>query len=567
MDITKLAVNDVELFALAYTIAWEIFGVEPITATATKQRKIRKWFIKNYVDGHTLPQAVLDFVDDAKSDREVLAFLAACAAQMAEQGARRRQRLEKALAGFPTDVKAAFTYLFETAGSCENVSVQEGQVVLTLGECEAYSRKLILHLSAENHVEGFDEVGYLEISDIVKEETGYRLVCMAEDFVAERSFPITVFFDWATVAIDIYRVGCAEFGETPWETLTSMACEILSKRDLGDGYFNQRETQRMPLIKELSGLALFSRLLEEEPPRFDLLRHYITQYRLPKIRPLLEKIEREYPDFNQRQRLLIRLHSKLNEASCEGLWRELYHLLAGTQSGYRRRIDLADQEKLRKIRTQLTQSFHRLGYEGEYPTFQKNRPMRGIKLEESYHLSYFIGFEKNVEHIIHCKESILHGQLQIQFLCGTALLRHRESAVDMYACCFNAKGRRLCKSVVLLEEDHTGRELFDRLGPYAQIAAKRAECTALTKSEHALLGDVSAGYKTFLLMLVFMGGLFAVGMTASMMILVALITALAEGCAAIPETFTVIPWWHCFLFCFFGAGVPMAVIETRVKRK
>lgn len=565
MNITKLDRNDIGLFALAYAIAEQVFGVEPLKANSKKQKKIRKWVIKNYVVYDDLSPELLSFVDSSKTDLEIIEFMAECSKYMAERDALKRQRFEEAVADFSEDVKKAFTYLFETVDSCENIVRLEDKVVFTLDECDAYDRKLILHTSVGNHIEEFDMVSY--VSEIVKEGTRYKMVCMAENFKEESSFPITVFFDNATVEIDIYRVDRSEFGSTPWNTLTSMACEILSKRDLGNGYFNQKEIELMPLMKELCGLALFSRLLDEEPPSFEIFKQYITKYKLSKILPLLEKIEQEYTNFNKRQRLLISLHNKLNKKCCEGLWRELYNLIADTQFGYNDKIILADQEKLSKIKKQLEQRFHSFGYKGEYPTFQKEGAIKGIKLEESYNQTYFIGFKKNVEHIIHCKESIYNGQLQIQFLCGTALLKNNESTVDIYSCCFNANGKRLFKSVVLFEEDHTGSDIFERLDQYAQIAAKRAECTKLDKNEYELLGDDSKAYTTFLSVLFFMGGLFAVGMTIGMIIFVAIVTALDEGCAAIPETIGIIPWGLLFLFSFLGFGVPMAIIETKVKRK
>ena len=40
MDITKLDINDIELFDLANTVAEQVFGIEPIKASPKKQKKI-----------------------------------------------------------------------------------------------------------------------------------------------------------------------------------------------------------------------------------------------------------------------------------------------------------------------------------------------------------------------------------------------------------------------------------------------------------------------------------------------------------------------------------------------
>ena len=78
MDISKLDINHIELFGLAYSVAREVFDVEPIKATEKIQRKIRKWVNKTYVDGDDLPKKVLNFIDDSKSDSEFIKFLAEC---------------------------------------------------------------------------------------------------------------------------------------------------------------------------------------------------------------------------------------------------------------------------------------------------------------------------------------------------------------------------------------------------------------------------------------------------------------------------------------------------------
>ena len=561
MDITKLDINDIELFDLANSVAEQVFGIEPIKASPKKQKKIRKWVNKTYLVIDDLPKKVLCFVDKSKSDFEFIEFMTECSKYIKEKGTLKRQLFDKVAENFSEDVKKAFLDLFETIEACENVEKQKNKIIFTLDETDSYTRKLVLHSSEENVFSKFDMLQFRD-AQILKDEKGYKLICEAENFEKETVFPIGIFFDNATVEVDIYRADHTQFVLTPWNTLVSIATEILSKKELGDEYFNQQEKELMPLVKEISGLSLFSHLLDNEPQSFEILKQYINKHNVCHLIPLLDKVKEHFTKISSRQILLAHLDNKLNDKKCEPLWRELYGLIAETQKGYPDKILSYNQKKLNKIRQQIEQSLHNLGYEGKYPTFNKKGAIKDIRLEESYNQTYFVGLEKNAEYIIHCTESMYNGELQIQFICGTALLKKNEAVTDIYSCCFNAKGRRLYKTVYFSLDSEAN--LLDR---YAKIAAKKAECIKLNKYERELFGNDFIPWGNFFTVLFFAGGLFAALMTVAMILFVCVMTIIEEGFSAVPETIGMMPWWQCFLCCFFGFGIPMAIVETKAKRK
>ena len=49
MNISDIDINFIEIFALSYTAASDIFEVDPVTASSKMKRKIRKWIDKIYV--------------------------------------------------------------------------------------------------------------------------------------------------------------------------------------------------------------------------------------------------------------------------------------------------------------------------------------------------------------------------------------------------------------------------------------------------------------------------------------------------------------------------------------
>lgn len=560
MDISKLDINHIELFGLAYSVAREVFDVEPIKATEKIQRKIRKWANKTYLDDNDLPKKVLAFIDDSKTDSEFIEFLAECSKHIEEHGSWKKQLFEKVAIDFSEDVKKAFIHLFETMQYCETVKKQEDKIIFTLDKTDSYKRKLILHTSKENFIDNFDLIGFSD-AQIVKDENGYKLICVAENFEAETSVPISIYFYQATTEIDIYRADRRDFNDNPWESLAFMASDILEKDYLGAKFFNQKEKDLMPLLKELRALSVWAPLYDEETPDFEILKQYLQKHDAIHLVPLIDKAGKREKGKLVNPLLFSRLTSKLNETSCESLWRELYELVVETQEGYTDKILSYNQTKLNKIRLQIEKKFHNLGYEGRYPTFSKKGAIKGIRLEESYNQSYFVGAEKNVEHIIECREFFNCDVLNIQFICGTALLKKGESIIDIYSCCFNKKGRRLFKKICWDAEDTNALEQF------ITIAAKKAECTKLNTKEKELLGNGTVSWQYFISMFIFAGGLFAVLMTAATFLILCLVTAILDGFSGILDMIKQMPWWLFFAISFVGFGGAMAIVDTKAKTK
>lgn len=560
MDISKLDLNYIELFALAYSVAELVFDVAPIQASPKKQKKIRKWVNKTYVEGDDLPKNVLNFINDSKSDSEFIEFLVVCSKHITEQGTLKKQLFEKVAINFSEDVKKAFIHLFETMQYCETVEKQDGKIIFTLDDSDSYKRKLVLQTSQENFIDNFDSFGFSD-AQILKEHNGYKLICTAENFDEETSVPIGIFFEQATTEIEVYRADRRGFDDNPWESLAFMASDILKKEYLGAEYFNQKEQDLIPLLKELRALSVWAPLYDEESPNFEILKQYITKHNVIHLVPLIDRAAKREKIKSVNPLLLARLTNKFNEANCESLWRELYELVADTQEGYADKILSYNQTKLNKIRLQIEKNFHNLGYEGKYPTFSKKGTIKGIRLEESYNQSYFVGIEKNVEHIIECREFLNCDMLNIQFICGTALLKKGENITDIYSCCFNKNGRRLFKKIYWDAED------TDVLEQFITIAAKKAECTKLSKKEKELLGNGTLSWQYFVSMFIFAGGLFAILMTSASFLILCLVTAIIDGFGGILDMVKQMPWWLFFTISFVGFGGAMAIVDIKAKTK
>ena len=75
MDITKIDNNDLEFICLWYTVATDVFGVEPCSASTKTKKKIRKWIYKTYIAGADYSQEVMNYVAKEVSDKEFFDFL------------------------------------------------------------------------------------------------------------------------------------------------------------------------------------------------------------------------------------------------------------------------------------------------------------------------------------------------------------------------------------------------------------------------------------------------------------------------------------------------------------
>ena len=255
------------------------------------------------------------------------------------------------------------------------------------------------------------------------------------------------------------------------------------------------------------------------------------------------------------------MSNALNDAKCESLWRELYELVADTQAEYTDKMLSYDQKKLNNIRSEIEECFHDLGYEGKYPTFVKKGALKGIRLEESYDQSYFVGREKYAQYMVECREILYGDMLHIQFICGTAFLKKSETVPDIYSCCFNKKGRRIFKKFLWDAAE------MDALPQYVTIAAKRAECTKLNKKEKGLLGNTAGSWLYFALMFLFMGGMFAVLFTAAMFLFFCGLTAVLDGFGTMMEMIKEFPWWLMLVMSFVGFGGAMTIVDIKAKNK
>lgn len=571
MDISKISFNFIELFDLSYTTAQAVFGTDPAAAPPKMQKKIRKWVQKTYIGQEAYPPGVAKFIGGDISDADFIRFLKACHNHVQENGTHKKQLFEIFSSELPEDAKHALWALLEHDPYCGSIRKVGADAQIDIEYGAGYDRTLTLHNASCIPEGDFDCLSF-ENGSLVKPGNEYRLVGEAQNYDTDICTPFAIHFTDAKVDIRLYRSDEQTFSGTPWMHLQSIASTILNKYFLPGDYLNAREKELLPLLAEISKLSYWAQIPEEFlGGGFPLLKSYTRKHRFPELLLMLEKLEQQYSNNKKKDHIIQKLAAKLNQQKYEPLWRNLYALLVESQAEYPAKASACcSEETLLRIRSDIQWLMESHGYSGTYPDFVKTGAIPGIRLAESYDMSYFVGLEKHVNYRIHCTEDWFNGHLMIDFLCGTQLLRKGEDAGDIYSCLFNAKGRRFFQTVSWEHEYAApdGETKSDNLEQCVQIAVKKTELRKLTKEEQtALMGFDLPGWQLFFLIFMVTGGLFGIFMTLGFMLIGVVICLLFGQPQVIPDLFAEIPWWGCLAFCWVAFGGSMGIITVLAKRK
>lgn len=570
MDISKIGINFVESFDTIYKFSSAVFDVKPESASPKIQKKIRKWIEKNPLANTDYPARVMKFIDKEVSDEDFFGFLKACHDRILREGTRKQQLFEKFSSDLTDDVKDAIWSLLDHDTYC-NIYVKGNNAEITVENCEGFSRTLTL-LDAHGVPDiKFDCLSF-ENGSLCKSNGEYTLLGEAENYADDVRIPFAIRFTEAKVSIAVYRADTQLYNGTPWMHLHSVAATILDKYFLPGDHLNDPEKELLPLLCEIGKLSLGARIPQEyDNAEFPILRSYISNLKYSELLIIIEQLEKDYTNAKIKDKLSRKLFSLINTKKYEPLWRALYSPIAESQAEYPKRAEVCCKaELLTETRSIITRLMEAHGYTGSYPDFVKKGSVGGIRLAESYDLSYFVGAEKNVMFRIHCTEEYFNGHLTVQFICGTEFLRKNEAPGDIYSCLFNAKGRRLYQTVNCSVGcfGENGEDDSDNLSERVGIAVKRAELIKLTKEERcAVYGNDAPVLRLFLSVFIIMGGMYSILMILAG-ILLSVIACLVFGQPeTVPTMLTEMPWLALLLLAWVLFGGIMGIVTVLVKRR
>ena len=563
IDISQISCEHISRLAAAYLHASFIFGVDPAEASVQKQRKIRKWISRQYIE------LVYDLPDEARifsvenSDREVLLFLKKCVEFHENKFEKDFERVDEA-------VKTAFKKLLQL-DTWPEMRCAGRDIQIVVEDTPAYRE--ILTLKNADDVPNGKKEWYCQNLEMTfqKEKNRFCFCGELEDFAAETVEHFALTFEDAEVEVQVYNP-CNEVFvfENPWDFLRTICSAIVSKAELPGECYNEKEKELLPIMKEIAALREWHGFYGKEFLAFDELKRLVRKYDVRKAERLLGKLETIKSGTAAFRITVEKLTTILCEKQYEPLWRELYNRIVESQTEYPNKVDfLCDGEQLARARNEIQKLMAAKGYMGTYPDFVKEGALQGIHLEHSYNMSYIVCMEKNVRYHVHCDETWGEDEaLRIRFLCGTAFLK-KEEETDIYDCLFNAKGRRLFHTVLrCLSTPGAEESESDALETAITIATKKAECAKLSKAEQEELGGgMISGWNTFWWIFLVGGGVFGIVMTLIMMISCMLMTVTFGLFADIPEMLKTIPWGLLLGICWAGFGGTMGIVEVFARRK
>jgi hypothetical protein len=245
---------------------------------------------------------------------------------------------------------------------------------------------------------------------------------------------------------------------TPWDAIYHGLSSISDKfTALGAEYLNSKEEAlrplagfrplNIPVTEDDENAAMQFKLLAAEAGAIDiaaLVEQYIENIGTREGSSCCRSIQKE-----------------LNKAANEPLLRLLWSKLREASEEYPLRIESEIPAKeLKATREQVTSYFHEQGFEGEYPSFKRLAPLRGLHLlwiNEKPALKFN---EKHVASCIDCFEAASGGKLTVSYSVSTVFLK--ENQLDLYGQLdglsgfFVDKSRRMAKHTCFtLQNAHT----------------------------------------------------------------------------------------------------------------
>ncbi len=362
-------------------------------------------------------------------------------------------------------------------------------------------------------------------------------------------------FYFSNPAEKVELFNCSFITGRPWNDLSFIANEVVSKAELSLSLCNQKETELLPLFKELQ----FFCELAEGIAVFPCLKEIVSAHNYPELVKALSAVEGiDAATFKGGVSVSMKL-DVFSKAKYEDLWREIYAQIAESQEDYPQKAEGA--EGLRDLRKAIEARFLTEGYSGKYPDFYKKGSMKGLHPVDSYDEPYFVGMKKSVGYFIRCVETIVDDELQIYFLSGTDLTKGNKCK-DIYACMFNDNGKRLCQ----ITEFFANRG--DSLPVCLSVALKRAECKPLSEQERGQShAEGKSPLKTFLFNLIVVGGFFAVFFNLLFFPLMYTFLLLLGEKMSFGEFLSLIPWGYLIAFEWLGFGGILGLLRAWSQRR
>lgn len=372
-------------------------------------------------------------------------------------------------------------------------------------------------------------IGFYDPYELKADGDGYVLTGQVADLNWEDEADVELRFSDVEMELGNVRLEPVVCYDRPWQSLAGYGRELLWKAEVARELLNDRERELLPLLRELELLTGYG--TDEVPKTFDHLRS-----RFPaKLQPYLDGIERSKENWKKYRNQAEKLLDRLNRLEYLPLWQSIRDELSATQTDYSPSRQVSPE-----VVRHIEEGLHRRGYTGCYPDFVKTGTIERSRLMKNHNTLRWV--RKGTSAVFH-NRVVEQNVGQLQFLCGTELLKAGEQSLGFDSCGFDAKGRRYLRSYTWNEGD----DLDKKLG----IAVKKAELCKLSRGEREF-GEIA--WPLFFIALFGFGGFFAICMTIGMGLVAGLVSLLFGGVDGMWDILVILPYGKVFWFALLIVG-------------
>lgn len=383
--------------------------------------------------------------------------------------------------------------------------------------------------------------------ELSKTDSGYLIEIADEE--SGNLFTLT-FTDAEHISLPVNALGfpVAIYSlENPWEVISNISCAIVGH--IENNHANEKELAHAELIKFLYFNSPGEEYVHLPPEEFLKIaeKHNASS------------IVRKYSNSPNK------LFSHLTSQKYEAMWREIYFLLAETQSGLPSEAELyCDEQTLKTQRADVTKQMRKYGFEGEYPNFFKHASLDKPQIFTSNNQVVFAGHEKDVRYYITYFEIPYKNKILLNPFCGAIFCKSAEEKTDIFSCMFNRNGKsrfEIMLSGILFELNEDISVTNELL---ISLAVKRIQFLPLNENEKRLKEIlISPSTNMILLMFfIFSALFFGAAMTVGFMLIELIVTLLVMGSLAeFPALFMSTPWWLIGLGSGGAFGVVMTILS------
>ena len=372
-------------------------------------------------------------------------------------------------------------------------------------------------------------IGFYDPYELKEDGDGYVLTGQLADLDWEDEDDVELRFSGVEMERGNVRLEPMVCYARPWQSLAGCGRELLRKAEVAPELLNDREREILPLLRELELLTGCN--TDDDLKTFAHLRSRFGS----ELHPYLDRIERSIKNWKKYRNTTERLLKRLNRIEYLPLWQSIRDEIDATQTEYPVSCRLAP-ELVRRIEEGLYSS----GYSGSYPYFFRTGTIAQSREIKSYETCRWV--RKGTPAVFHIRV-VEQNVGQLQFLCGTELLKEGAQSLGLDSCGFDAKGRRYLRSYTWNDGDDLDKKL--------DIAVKKAELRKLSRRDREF-GPIV--WPLFFACLFGLGGFSAFCMTIGMVLVAGLVSFFLGGADGMWNILSILPYGEVFWFTLVIVG-------------